>query len=73
MKRKELCNCKNCGQLYAAKVTRTNHVMHAIFSILTLGVWLVVWLIMMMEAGAKNAVSGRICPMCAKKRKRWFA
>lgn len=56
----ELRTCPKCGQIVSVKVRRPNHVLHAILSLLTCGVWIIVWLLAILEASFHR---GRIkCP-----------
>lgn len=61
MKKYELRTCRNCDELVTVPVRRPNHALHAVMSILTMGLWLFVWLAAILEASA--ARPGR-CPNC---------
>lgn len=54
--------CSNCGQTRPFEKQGVNHVLHLILSLLTLGVWVVVW----MMAGVCNTLSLYRCRECAK-------
>ena len=60
--------CDECGRMYSVTVTKPNHVFHAIMSIITMGLWIVIWLLAMLEAGGQNWFRGRrfICRSCAR-------
>jgi hypothetical protein len=58
---KEARNCKQCHKRVVADVRTANHVLHLLLSLLTGGLWLIVWLIC---AGGRNP---GICPQCGGK------
>lgn len=49
MKKRELMVCPKCGRLANARVKSTNHPFHFIMSILTVGFWLPIWLLCVVE------------------------
>lgn len=60
----ELRSCPKCGALTTVKVRRPNHVLHALFSVLTFGLWIPIWLIAMLEASFHQ---GRVkCAQCRR-------
>ena len=65
----ELRTCRSCGELTTVAVKRPNHILHAVLSIVTCGVWLVVWALAGMEAAASRPKVR--CVRCAPK-KRWW-
>ena len=62
MKVHELRTCA-CGRLVTVQVRRPNHALHAVMSLLTMGLWLIVWLIAIIEAALSRP--GR-CP-CGRR------
>jgi len=46
----ELRSCPRCGTLATVAVRRPNHVLHAVLTLLTGGLWIVVWLLAILEA-----------------------
>lgn len=65
----ELRSCPHCGTLTTVKVRRPNHVLHALFSVLTLGLWIPIWLLAMVEASFSR---GKVrCPNCEPRHRRW--
>lgn len=71
-KRSEVRTCKSCGSLVAVDRKVPSHVFHALMSILTVGLWLVVWLAAIIEAAASREED---CPSCGGRldgRARWF-
>jgi hypothetical protein len=53
--------CKQCGRQVLARRTAPSHLFHAIMTILTLGVWLIIWLIAALGSGAWR------CSVCGAK------
>jgi hypothetical protein len=43
-----------CGKLQTVRIAKTSHALHGVMSIITCGVWLVVWLIAAMENSIKQ-------------------
>jgi len=43
MTTQEMWRCERCGKVTMHKAVKVNHVFHAIMSLLTCGVWLLVW------------------------------
>lgn len=41
--------CKNCEKKVATKTKPVNHILHLLLSIVTAGVWLLVWLLICMN------------------------
>ena len=41
---------------------RVNHILHLLLSILTLGVWIVVWLLLIILGGEKRRVINKVSP-----------
>ena len=46
----ELRTCPKCGQIVSVKVRRPNHVLHAVMTLLTLGLWLPIWALAGLES-----------------------
>lgn len=63
-KHHELRTCRSCGELVSVPVRKPAHVFHALMSIITFGVWIIVWLMAILEAAA--AQPGK-CPRCKGK------
>lgn len=60
----ELRTCPACGQIVTVKVRRPNHVLHAILTLMTVGLWLPIWFLAMFESAFSR---GRIkCPRGCK-------
>lgn len=49
MRKRELMVCPKCGRLANARVKSTNHPFHFVMSILTVGFWLPIWLLCVIE------------------------
>lgn len=49
MRKRELMICPKCGRLANARVKSTNHPFHFVMSILTVGFWLPIWLLCVIE------------------------
>ena len=49
MKKREIMVCPKCGKLANARVKSTNHPFHFVMSILTVGFWLPIWLLCVIE------------------------
>ena len=60
----KMLKCKTCGRPTPHLVDRPNHILHLLLSVVTLGLWLIVWLLI--GAGEKKA----ICTVCGSKYKR---
>lgn len=54
--------CKNCGESRKVERKTANHILHLILSILTAGLWLVVWLLITIQIG------GWRCSTCGSKK-----
>lgn len=72
MKKFEMRPCRKCGTLNAVAVSRTNHGMHAVLSLLTLGLWLPIWLLASFEGGMaahreRGFVTEKECSVCSPK------
>lgn len=67
--RHELRSCPKCGTLTTVKVRRPNHVLHAVMSLVTLGLWLPIWAL----AGFESLFHrGKVrCFTCEPRHKRW--
>lgn len=67
----ELRSCPGCGGLVSVPVKRPNHILHAVLSIITCGVWLVVWALAGLEALASRPKVQKHCMVCRPKMKWW--
>jgi predicted RNA-binding Zn-ribbon protein involved in translation (DUF1610 family) len=56
-------HCPNCNRQTRAIGDRPNHGLHAVLTILTFGLWGIVWIIM----SIKKASSGYRCQSCGTK------
>lgn len=62
----ELRTCPECGQIVSVKLRKPNHVLHAILTLVSAGLWLPIWLLAMIEASFHR---GRVkCPRGCKGR-----
>lgn len=43
MKKHELRTCSKCGELTTVTLSKPNHILHAIMTLLTGGLWLLIW------------------------------
>lgn len=43
MKKRENIICPHCDKMQTVKVRKTNHILHILLSIITAGVWLIVY------------------------------
>jgi hypothetical protein len=57
-----MMDCKNCGKNTIHIIPSTSHLLHFILSIVTLGAWLIVWLII-----ALNNKSQAQCIVCGQQ------
>lgn len=64
MKDQKLFTCRSCGELVAVEVRKPNHALHAILSIVTAGLWLIIWLAAIFESSFSPV--GK-CPRCKGK------
>lgn len=55
--------CQTCGRQSMFVKPRINHVLHLILTIVTIGLWSLVWLTL----GIVNAVKGPRCQVCGTK------
>ena len=46
----ELRSCPRCGELRTVAVRRPNHVLHAVMTVLTAGLWLPIWALAGLES-----------------------
>ncbi len=53
--------CKYCGQQRKFERPGTNHILHLILSILTVGLWIPVWILSAIKIG------GWRCSFCGKR------
>lgn len=56
--------CNHCGHLQTVKIKKPNHILHIILSIVTAGVWLVIYAAAAMES---LGVASPKCVKCGKK------
>ena len=54
--------CKDCNEQRKVARPKINHILHLILSIITAGIWLIVWL------GISIRVGGWRCDECGSKR-----
>lgn len=54
--------CKNCNKIMPATKRVPNHVLHFILSFITGGIWLFVWLLVILAAGTEKFK----CVQCGK-------
>jgi hypothetical protein len=59
-------HCATCGTLMPHNAVTTNHILHLLMSVFTIGIWVVVWLVVTV----KNADAPITCAKCGTKRKR---
>lgn len=57
--------CLECNQATIHDEVKTNHVLHFVLSILTLGFWLIIWLLMFLM----NTGKGATCQTCGTVQK----
>lgn len=67
----ELRSCPGCGALVSVPVKRPNHVLHAVLSVLTGGLWLLVWAAAGLEAVLSRPNVKKACAMCRLKMRWW--
>lgn len=46
--------CPHCGEINMVDVQSVNHLLHLVMSVLTGGIWLAVWAVMMMSNDSDN-------------------
>lgn len=64
MKKYEMRFCPCCDQSVPVKGKKPSHVFHAVMSVVTMGAWIIVWLLAIFEASVSRA--GK-CPRCGGK------
>lgn len=65
----EIRSCPRCGVLTTVKVRRPNHALHAIMTLLTMGFWLPIWLLAIIEGSFSR---GKVkCPRGCSGRSWW--
>lgn len=65
MKKVEWRYCETCGGPMPAIAKRPNHILHAVMSILTGGLWVIIWALMAFE----SLFHRPRCPKCKGKLK----
>lgn len=55
--------CPTCERMVLALKDRTNHILHLLMSVVTVGLWLPVWLI----AGIRSDHRKPLCSVCGGK------
>lgn len=55
--------CGTCDKTIRAERDGTNHILHLILSIITLGCWIPIWCLVSLKIG------GWMCPTCGEKNK----
>lgn len=63
MRRSETRYCRKCDAAMPATVRRTNHVLHIILTLLTMGFWLPVYAL----AGIEGATKSARCQKCGSR------
>ncbi|MCB1423162.1 MAG: hypothetical protein KDJ69_12000 [Nitratireductor sp.] len=63
-KRTELTVCASCGETVPITLKTPNHALHVVLSILTMGLWLVVYLAAILDSAMNNRFSRKRCPKC---------
>lgn len=54
--------CRHCNKNVMTQKNTPNHLLHLILTVLTLGVWAIVWIILML-----SNIGGRRCTECGQK------
>ena len=67
--KQELRSGVHCGALTTVAVKRPNHILHAVLSVVTCGLWLPVWALAGLEALGSRPKA--VCVGCRPK-KRWW-
>jgi hypothetical protein len=62
--------CKICGENVKAEaqIKETNHILHLILSILTGGIWLVIWLLIAVSSNGEKNIKNYSCTKCGNKK-----
>ena len=55
--------CKSCNKQVLARKKGTNHILHLLLTLLTGGLWLLIWIL----CGISNGLSSWRCSFCGKK------
>lgn len=63
MTNQKMMSCKKCGGKTLHLQPSTSHLLHLLLSILTMGVWVIVWLLV----GQSNQSQGE-CTKCGNRR-----
>lgn len=64
MIRYETRGCRTCGTLAAVPVSRVNHVMHLLLTIITMGAWLPIWVVLAIWSSSSLASRAQRCHHC---------
>lgn len=67
----ELRTCPGCGGLVTVGVKHPNHVLHALMSLLTLGLWLPIWGLAGLESLASHPNIKKACHACSPRKSWW--
>jgi hypothetical protein len=59
-----MLNCRTCGKATMHLVARPNHILHLLLSVVTAGLWIIVWLLVGLKE--KKAT----CTVCGTRYKR---
>ena len=54
MKKTEMRYCKSCDAVMPCTKSSPNHILHIILSLLTAGIWLIVYAVVALESSAKS-------------------
>jgi hypothetical protein len=63
MKKMDSVLCHNCREIVVVEKEEVNHVLHMIMSVVTGGLWLLVWALMVFTNNNNNLYK---CPSCGR-------
>lgn len=55
--------CAKCGGMTPHTQAKTNHILHLLLSLVTVGLWIIVWILIALSSG------GARCEQCGTNRK----
>lgn len=60
--KRKMLKCRSCGEKQEHLINTPSHLLHLVLTILTAGLWAVIWLLLALSTGTPE------CAKCGKKR-----